>query len=302
VDRVRRGATSDGVRSLLETARPLQWFKNILVFAAPMAAIVVDRQVDIDSVVVAAITFSVVSSGVYFLNDVLDAEADRHHPRKRLRPVASGRLSVRAALSTGFLLLLAGDAVAIGAVGLRLAAVLLVYEAISIAYSLGLKKVAYVELLCVASGFVLRTLAGGVAAGIPVSRYFLVVACSGALLVVAGKRTAELMTLGDDPTSHRQVLTAYRSRTLKRIRRGLAVVTVAAYSTWTITRWQAVPSRVSGLFILASVIPFAAGVALLEQALTAGRAGAPERLAAHSRPLQVCAAGVAVLLLVASVQ
>ena len=185
-------------RAVLAAARPRQWMKNLLVFAAPTAALVVGRPVTFGRTAAAAILFCVASSGVYFINDVVDAEADRHHPVKRFRPVASSQIAPRSASALGATLLAVATLGAFLVGGAALGVVIVAYGLISLAYSLKLKSVPVVELLCISAGFVLRTVAGGAAARIPISPWFLVVACSGSLLVACGKRTAELMALGEE--------------------------------------------------------------------------------------------------------
>ncbi|MHB1988860.1 MAG: decaprenyl-phosphate phosphoribosyltransferase [Acidimicrobiales bacterium] len=284
----------------LVAVRPRQWVKNLLVFAAPVAAVVVGRPVTFERTAVAAIIFCVASSGTYLLNDAVDVEADRQHPLKRLRPVASGEISSRSASLAGAVLLALAVGSALLAGGLGLGAVILSYVAISVAYSLRLKQVPVVELFCVSSGFVLRAVAGGVAARIPISPWFLVVACSGSLLIASGKRTAELMTLGDRGVRHRISLGWYRARFLTVIRRLSAGATVVAYGLWVVARWSAMDDRLhDGPFIFLSIIPFGFAVWLVDQALAAGRGGAPEELALRNRPLQVTGAVWLVLLVIA---
>jgi decaprenyl-phosphate phosphoribosyltransferase len=286
--------------ALLAASRPRQWSKNVLVFAAPAAAVVAGRHVESSAVVLAAVCFCAVSAGTYLLNDTIDAEADRLHPAKRLRPVAAGELRPALALLSGAVLLAAGVGGGFALSGAALAAVLAGYGAVSLAYSLVLKQVPVVELLCISSGFVLRTVAGGVAAAIPISPWFFVVACSGSILVASGKRTAELMALGESGSRHRAALGWYRASFLAQMRRGAAAVTVASYGIWAITHSPLAPGRRDdGLFMLLSVVPFAVSVVLIERALAAGEGGAPEELPLKNRLLQAAGAFWALCLLVA---
>ena len=176
-------------RALLIAARPRQWTKNLLVFAAPGTAGSL-RHLDAWGTSVAAFgLFVAASAGTYLLNDVLDAKLDRLHPVKRLRPIAGGEVTVRLAVATGAVLVAMALALSAVLAGVQLLGVLAAYVAITVAYSLGLKRVAVIEFACVASGFVLRAVAGATAIGVTVSPWFLLVTSFGALMVVAGKRS-----------------------------------------------------------------------------------------------------------------
>ncbi|MHB8244126.1 MAG: decaprenyl-phosphate phosphoribosyltransferase [Acidimicrobiales bacterium] len=274
-------------KALVAAARPQQWPKNVLVFAAPLAAVVVGRPVSFSRTAAAAALFCVASSGTYLVNDALDADADRLHPVKRFRPVASGELGIRAALVLGVVMLAVASAAAVMLAGLALGAVVIGYGSITLLYSAKLKQVPVVELFCISSGFVLRTVAGGVAARIPISLWFLVLASSGSLLIASGKRTAELLTLGSTGASHRAALGWYTPRFLAVIRRGMAAITIGAYCFWAVGRWGTIDDRVhDGPVLLGSMLPFACAVIYLEYELAHGRGGAPEELALHSRVLQ----------------
>ncbi len=268
-------------------ARPYQWTKNFLVFAAPAAALVVGRPVTFGRTAGAALAFCVASSGTYLVNDAVDAEADRLHPTKAARPIASGELSRRAGVLGGIVLFVLALAGSLLLGGIVLGAVVAGYAVVSLAYSLALKQVAALELLCISAGFVLRTVAGGVAARIPISPWFLVVACSGSLLIAAGKRTAELMSLGARGAEHRVSLGWYRSSFLAVVRQLSAAVTVGAYLMWALTRTSRPDRLHQGPFGLLSVIPFAVAVLVVERALATGQGGAPEELPLKNRALQL---------------
>ncbi|MFZ9084305.1 MAG: UbiA family prenyltransferase, partial [Ilumatobacteraceae bacterium] len=145
--------------ALWREARPKQWLKNVLVFAAPGAAGVLD---DVDALVPTLVVFvalSLVASGTYFWNDVVDVEADRLHPTKCRRPIAAGELSLSVAKTSGTLAVLVGLALAFLA-DWRAGVASSVYLAVTVSYSAGLKKIAVVDLMAVASLFVIRAVAG----------------------------------------------------------------------------------------------------------------------------------------------
>ena len=197
----RRGLPS----ALLRLARPQQWTKNVLVLAAPGAAGVLLEGRSIVKTFIAFVCFCLAASGTYYWNDALDVDADRMHPKKRSRPVASGEVSVPTAQRFGSVLLVAAIALSFAATW-HLALVVGGYVVITLAYSIWLKHEAVLDLAAVASGFVLRTVAGGVAVGVSISNWFLIVAASGAMFVVTGKRSAEHTELGQDAGLHRRSL------------------------------------------------------------------------------------------------
>jgi decaprenyl-phosphate phosphoribosyltransferase len=219
----------------IQAARPRQWPKNLLVFAAPLAGATLGRDDGFLYALVAFAAFTAASSAVYLINDVLDVERDRLHPTKRLRPVAAGRLPERIALTLAALAL----ALAVGA-GLAigeplLSAVIGGYVALSLLYSSVLKHVPWVELAFVAGGFVLRALGGAVATHVPPSGWFLTVCSLGALMVAAGKRYTELCALGPAAVAHRPVMRWYRAPLLRALQRAAAAGLLAAYLFWALS-------------------------------------------------------------------
>jgi decaprenyl-phosphate phosphoribosyltransferase len=283
-DSSRHGYRRAVLRGLLATMRPRQWIKNILVVAAPLAAGDITQGSVIRQTLIAFGAFCLASSAVYCFNDVWDAVADRRHPRKSARPVASGLVPKPLAMSAA--LILAAGSVAIAAPNpLRL--VIAIYLVLNVAYTTGLKNQPVIELAFVASGFLLRAIAGGPATGIPLSQWFLIVASFGSLFVVAGKRLSELVQLGGKAPSSRPILARYTSTYLRAVVAVSAGVTVAAYALWAFE----VGDRHHGGFDWAtiSIAPFV--IALLRYMLDidAGRADEPEQIVISDRTLQVLA-------------
>jgi decaprenyl-phosphate phosphoribosyltransferase len=216
----------------VETSRPRQWPKNLLVFAAPLAGASLGRDDGLGYALVAAAAFTAASAAVYFINDVADAGRDRRHPVKRFRPVASGRLPRAHALALAGLLVIAGLAAG-GWIGEpRLSLVIGVYLAFSVLYSAVLKHLPVVELAFVAAGFVLRALGGAVATRVPPSGWFLLVCSLGALMVAIAKRYTELVLLGGDAAQHRPVMRWYRDAALRVSQRAVAGAMVGCYLLW----------------------------------------------------------------------
>ncbi|HUZ22101.1 MAG TPA: decaprenyl-phosphate phosphoribosyltransferase [Acidimicrobiales bacterium] len=287
-------------RLLLDASRPRQWIKNALVFAAPGAAGLLSHPSVLGRTAVAAGIFLVASTGTYLVNDTVDAAADRVHPEKRSRPVASGALSPRLALAVGGVLL----ALAVTGAGLfagkALLAVVAAYAVVSVGYSLYLKHVPVIELACVSSGFVLRAVAGGAAVHIPISPWFAIVTSACALLVVTGKRSAELTTLSGNGASHRRVLAYYPASFLRSVRVLAATVAVMSYALWAFDRAAHLDSGrgdIDDIVFRLSILPFVLGVLSVELSIESGHGGAPEELALRNRGLQVL--GLACVVLVA---
>jgi decaprenyl-phosphate phosphoribosyltransferase len=281
--------------ALLVLARPKQWVKNVLVVAAPGAAgVLTEREAAIDTVV-AFVCFCLVASSTYYLNDALDADADRLHPTKRLRPVAAGEVSVRTAIIGSVLL-------SVAAVGLsfvarpQLALVLLGYLALTIAYSTRLKHEPVLDLAAVAAGFVLRTIAGGVAVGVEISPWFLIVAGAGSFFMVTGKRHAELLELGDEASDHRPALDMYSRSFLGYVRAVASSVAILAYCLWAFEESDKVGDP---KWFELSIVPFVLGILRYALLLEQGRGGAPEDLVLSDRVLLLIGAAWALIFAVA---
>jgi len=270
--------------AIIRTARPKQWLKNLLVVAAPGAAGVLTDPSQIARTAVAFVALCLTASGTYFLNDALDADADRSHPTKRNRPVASGQLTTGFAKVMAAVLILVGIGVAAPINGGQLAAVVGGYAVLTISYSLWLKHEPVVDLGAVAAGFVLRAVAGGVATNVPLSNWFLIVAGAGSLFIVTGKRHAEQMTLGADSGAHRATLEEYSPGFLGLVRSVGASVTITAYCLWAFE----VGHRVGDvLWFRASIVPFVLAMLRYAHIIEQGGGGAPEEIVFEDRVLQV---------------
>jgi decaprenyl-phosphate phosphoribosyltransferase len=220
------------VVAVLRTARPRQWPKNLLVFAAPLAGASLGRRDGLGYALVAAAAFGCASVAVYFINDVADAERDRRHPRKRHRPVASGELPRQHAIVLGALSAAAGLAAGVLISEPLLVATVAGYMSLSFLYSWRLKHIPVVELLFVASGFLLRVLGGAAATHVPPSAWFLLVCSLGALGVAIAKRYTELTNLGDEAIRHRPVMRFYRPEALRLGQIVVGALMIAAYLAW----------------------------------------------------------------------
>jgi decaprenyl-phosphate phosphoribosyltransferase len=220
------------LRAVVLTTRPRQWPKNLLVFAAPLAGASLGRNDGLGYALVAMLAFGCASAAVYFVNDVADAERDRRHPVKRNRPVASGALPAQHAVVLAVLAALCAVGAGVVIREPLLVTTASVYLCLSFLYSFRLKHVPYVEMLIVASGFLLRVLGGAAATHVRPSGWFLVVCSLGALGVAVAKRYTELTSLGADAVRHRPVMRWYRPGLLRVAQLAIGVGMLAAYLLW----------------------------------------------------------------------
>jgi len=260
--------------SLVRSLRPRQWAKNVLVFAAPLAAGRVFEADVLGPSVVAFLLFCLASSGVYLVNDSLDIEEDRRHPRKRYRPIAAG--IVPRTLAVGLAAVLITGSLVAAAMLARpaLAGVLATYVVLQLAYCALLKNQPVLDLAVVASGFLLRGVAGGVAAGLLLSQWFLLVAAFGSLFMVAGKRYSELVVVGELADT-RRTLQEYSASYLRFVWSLSAGVACTAYSLWAFEMGEhqdGVP------WATLSVAPFVLAILRYAVDVDKGSAGAPEEI------------------------
>lgn len=272
------------VRPFVREARPKQWIKNVLVFAAPAAAhVLTERTAFVQSVLV-FVAFCLVSSGTYYWNDVLDVELDRLHPTKRRRPIASGVIPLGTARVVGSTLIVVGLAVAT-AVRWQAGAVVAGYVLLTLTYSAIWKHIAVVDLIAVAGGFVLRAIAGAVAVDVPMSTWFVLFTSFASLFIVTGKRYAELRERGEEAAQARATLEAYSLGYLRIVLSVSLAASVLTYCDWAfeITRelGPAVP------FYELSIVPMIAALLRYTLVLEQGHGAAPEEIFVGDRMMQV---------------
>ena len=270
--------------ALFVALRPRQWLKNVLVFAAPLAAGQLLAPDVLLPSIGAFIAFCLVSSATYLVNDARDIAVDREHPTKRHRPIAAGQLSTGAAWATAIVLAIASLALAF-AIRPQLAGVVAIYLVFTLAYSLALKHEPVIELALLAMGFLLRAIAGGVASDLPISAWFLIVAGFGSLYMAAGKRYSELagvIARGDTP--HRRSLAGYSLTYLRFVWATAAAVTITAYCLWAF-EVGAAPSTLP--WAQWSVVPFVLAILRYGVDVDRGTAEAPEDVVLHDRVLLV---------------
>jgi decaprenyl-phosphate phosphoribosyltransferase len=286
-ERARGAASGRGLAwGILRALRPKQWLKNVLVVAAPAAAGVLGHGDVLGNVALAFVAFCLVSSGTYLLNDSRDLASDRLHPRKRFRPIAAGIVPVGLAIGLGVLLIALGLAVA-ALVRLELLIVVAGYIVLTTSYTLWLKHVEVVDIVAIASGFIMRAVAGGAAANVPLSRWFIIVASFGSLFIVAGKRHGEHIDLGDEGGSVRPTLAAYSRDYLKYVWTMASGVTIAAYCLWA---FEMAPKGSDVPLYELSIVPFVTFMLRYAMLLEAGHGEAPEDVVLGDRILAALAA------------
>ncbi len=272
------------IRALVRQARPRQWVKNVLVFAAPGAAGVLDDAGALWPTLIAFVAFCLVSSGTYYWNDLLDIEADRLHPTKRHRPLASGTIPIGVARVVGTSLIVGGILLGFATGHWQTVAVLAVYAVLTLSYSIHLKHVAVVDLIAIASGFVLRAMAGAAAADVPMSSWFVLCTTFGSLFIVPGKRYAELRELGEEAAATRATLEAYSLTYLRSVLSVSLGATIVAYCIWAFETAERSGSDFP--FYELSIVPMLTALLRYLLILEQGHGGAPEEVFAADRPLQ----------------
>ena len=272
------------LKAVIRTARPKQWTKNVLVFAAPAAAGVLDQRDALLQTLVAFVGFCLAASGTYFLNDANDAEADRLHPTKRMRPIAAGDLDVRTARVIAVVLILLSFAVTAPINDFKLTGVVAGYVLVTLSYTLWLKYEPVIDLAAVAAGFVFRAIAGGVATNVPLSDWFLIVAGAGSLFIVTGKRHAEQVELGSDSLEHRRTLGEYSTAFLGYVRAVASGVMITAYCLWA---FENAAKTGDETWFRLSIVPFVIAVLRYALVVDQGGGGAPEEVVLSDRVLQI---------------
>jgi 4-hydroxybenzoate polyprenyltransferase len=220
------------VQAFWLSLRPHQWTKNLMVFAAPALSKHLFEWGPLEKSVLAFVIFCALSGTVYLLNDVADLERDRLHPSKRLRPIASGALSPRAAALLALVLGL-GSLGLSALLGLPFVLCAGLYLALNVLYSFRLKEIVILDVLSVSLGFVLRAVAGGVAIGVLVSDWLLVCTLLLAMFLALAKRRHELVSLTTSATGHRKILAEYSPYLLDQMISVVTASCLTAYAFYT---------------------------------------------------------------------
>jgi decaprenyl-phosphate phosphoribosyltransferase len=276
---------------MIKALRPKQWVKNVLVVAAPAAAggdMLFHGDV-IRDIVIAFVVFCLGASSIYLITDARDVDADRAHPTKRFRPIAAGVLPVSLAYVMAVVLIVASIGLSfLASNGPELALVIAIYIALQLGYCFGWKHQPVIDIALVSSGFMLRTMAGGVAADIELSQWFLLIAAFGSLFMAAGKRYAELKLAMRSGAKIRKSLESYTPTYLRFVWTMAATAVVVFYALWGFDMSQQHPGHAS-VWYQVSMVPFTVAILRYAADVDRGEGGAPDEIALRDRTLQALA-------------
>ncbi len=284
------GPSGNVVIGVVKAIRPRQWVKNVLVLAAPLAALggpvryhyhdVLDKAYP---ALGAFVAFCLAASSIYLINDVRDVEADREHPTKRFRPIAAGVVPEWLAYTMAAVLGIASLVIGWW-ITPNLALVMAVYLVMQLGYCYGLKHQAVMDICIVSSAYLLRAIAGGAATDIRLTQWFLLVMAFGSLFMVAGKRYAELQLAERTGAKIRKALENYTSTYLRFVWTLSATALVVCYGLWAFDREHGA----AGWFVV-SMVPFTIAILRYAVDVDGGLAGEPEDIALRDRVLQLLA-------------
>ncbi len=278
---------------ILKLLRVQQWAKNLFVFLPLFfSGQMMNPHLLLQSVV-AFFAFSFAASSIYCFNDIYDVQADRAHPQKSGRPIASGAVS----LAGGYVLMAVCLALSVSAVCLfagaacyGLLAVLAVYYAMNIAYCIALKRYAIVDVMTIAAGFVLRVLAGGIATGIELTEWVILMTFLLALFLAFAKRRDDVILYRDSGVAPRKNTSRYNMEFINQVMTLLSTVTVVAYIMYTVSpdvtaRFGSDHIYLTSFFVLAGILRY------LQVSIVDNKSGSPTKILLRDRFIHACILG-----------
>ena len=280
--------TTGSLRPILTELRPRQWAKNLLVVAAPAGAEVLSELSTWWRLTLAFAAFCAASSAIYIANDLADIEADRRHPTKCERPIAAGLVSIGTARAVAAGLIVLAFLLAVATTEWDFVAVLGLYVVTTLAYSAWLKHVAILDLVIVASGFLLRAIGGAVVVDVVISSWFLIVTGFGSLFVVTGKRLAELEEMGEEAATVRPTLDHYTVPFLRFVLGVACTATAVAYCIFSFDKAET--AGAGAVWFQLSAIPVVTALLRYALAVEVGEGATPEDLFLRDRVLQLMGA------------
>jgi 4-hydroxybenzoate polyprenyltransferase len=243
---------SSMIKSIFISMRPKQWYKNLVIFAGILFSLNLFKLNMWLEVIAAFLIFCMISGSVYLINDIIDCDRDKVHPKKKKRPIASGELSIFSAFSTSLILLF------VGLGGAYFLNILFFYSTLSyfilmLAYTLSLKNYFLVDILTISVGFVVRAIAGCLVINVIISPWLILCAFFLALLLATGKRRHELILMGEESIIHRENLNNYSLGMLEQMISITTAVLIISYSLYTfltnnIVLMVTIPFIVYGIF------------------------------------------------------
>ena len=218
------------IKNLFLASRPIQWTKNLLVFLAPLFAFSFETPTFLTSIK-AFIAFCLISSSIYLINDSIDKDKDKEHPTKKFRAIASGLVSIKSAFILSLVYFSLSFIIGFS-LNIFFGFILVLYFLVQILYCFKLKNIPIIEFFCIASGFILRSVAGGVAANIFISSWFLLSVGMLSLFLAIEKRKAEIVNLRNSKLNTRKVLKSYSLTLINKFEAVLTSSTIMTYSLW----------------------------------------------------------------------
>ena len=218
------------IKNLFLASRPNQWTKNLLVFLAPLFAFSFETQTLLTSIK-AFIAFCLISSSIYLINDSIDKDKDKEHPTKKFRAIASGLVSIKSAFILSLVYFSLSFIIGFS-INIFFGFIVFLYFLVQILYCFKLKQIPIIEFFCIASGFILRSVAGGVAANIFISSWFLLSVGMLSLFLAVEKRKAEIVNLQNSKLNTRKVLKSYSLTLINKFEAVLTSSTIMTYSLW----------------------------------------------------------------------
>ncbi|MCU0429554.1 MAG: decaprenyl-phosphate phosphoribosyltransferase [Cytophagaceae bacterium] len=272
------------LKPYISLLRPSQWIKNLFVFAAIFFGGKGSDMTLMWNVIYTFLGFCLFSSVIYVLNDILDHHEDRQHPQKSKRPIASGKVSVKAAYT--LLTLLSLLAIAIG-LFLKAGSILFIYGVLQLGYVFFLKKIALVDITCIASGFVLRVVSGGICTDIVVSEWLLLLTFLLALFIALGKRYDDAKLAEKTGEQIRSSMSGYNIAFLQNAMVLMSGIIVAAYLMY-ITSAE-IKKQFNNQYLVISVLFVVLGILrYLQSAMVFNQTVSPTNLVYKDRLLQAC--------------
>lgn len=235
------------IKELLITMRPKQWYKNLVIFIGIVFSLnLINLNLWINAIGAFAI-FCALSGSIYIINDIVDIEKDKNHPKKRLRPIPSGKLKINYAIISVIILIILSF-LASYLINLPFLLTSLSFFILLLVYSLFLKQIIIVDIMIISIGFVLRAIAGCLAVGVIISPWLIICAFLLALFLGIGKRRHEIVLLGDNAANHRKILDGYSTQMLDQMINITTSALIMSYSLYTFF---------TGKLVIMLTIPFA---------------------------------------------
>lgn len=278
------------MKDLLKLLRPEQWLKNLFVLTPLFFSGQMTDVAHLVEATAAMVTFCLAASGIYCINDVMDAEADRKHPKKCRRPVAAGTVKTSTAVATGITLAVATLGIAWMTIGTRLSFILAGYMTLNAAYSLWLKRIALVDVFTISTGFVLRLMAGSIATGITLSHWIILMTFLLSLFLALAKRRDDVLIFEHGGGQMRRNVERYNRSFVDTAIAITVAVTLVCYIMYTLST-EVIERTGSSHLYLTSVFVMLGMFRYLQLTMVDARSGSPTRLLVFDRFLQLCIVG-----------